>query len=372
MTVTRRSLALIVALPLLVCIAWCAGCVRSAPAAPPAPAPAPQPPPPPREPATLLFLGDINMGRTLGRMLQAGRTDYPFASIGPLIREADFACAEFEVQVTDRTGTVGQPGSLVYCAPAVAADVMKDAGFDAVWSANNHIWDYGKDALLDTIVNLERVEMPFTGIGRDVDEAFQPAIVEVEGWRIATFSVTSIFNSEFVGEPTEHIAWADPERLARAIAEVRDDVDYIAVNHHGGAEQLAVPEREKAALNRAMIEAGADIVIGGHPHVFQGGEWHKGKPIFHSVGNLVYVQSHPWASEGLGVRVTLREEATPEVEILAMRAHYQPVRVEGPDLARYRERFRAISAGFDHPIEWLEDGAAGGRPEESDTSEGDS
>jgi poly-gamma-glutamate capsule biosynthesis protein CapA/YwtB (metallophosphatase superfamily) len=322
----------------------------------PAPQPTPEPEPEPKKPVTLLFLGDINMGRTLGGMLRSGQTDYPFAKLKPLIQEADWACAELEVQVSDLPGTVGQPGSLVYCAPAVAADVMKDAGFDAVWSANNHIWDYGLDPFLDTMVQLDRVKLPYTGIGKDLEEAYTPVVAEVGDWRIATLSVTSIFNTTFEGEPAERIAWADTERTVRAIEGVRDDVDFVAVNHHGGVEESTIPTEEIKAFNRACIEAGADLIIGGHPHVFQGGEWWDDGAIFYSVGNLVYVQFHAWGDAGLGLRVTLRDDDSPKIEILGLKAGYQPYLIE--DTEAYRNRFNQISGGYDHPIEWAADGVA--------------
>jgi hypothetical protein len=309
---------------------------------------------PRRASVSLLFLGDINMGRTLGRRLRAGETDYPFARIRDVVSEADFACASLEVQVSDLPGTVGEPNSLTYCAPAVAARVMKDAGFDAVWSANNHMWDYGKAPLLDTIANLDAVGLPHTGIGEDLDEAYRPVVAEVGGWRVATLSVTSIFNSEFTGAPARMIAWADLDRTRAAIERVRPSVDYVVVNHHGGVEYSEGPTHAITEFDRACIDAGADAVVGSHPHVFQGGEWWHGKPILYSVGNLVFVQHPAWTDVGLGLRVRLSEGARPELEILGLRAYYQPRVVD--DTRRCRERFRALSRRFAEPLTWGEDG----------------
>ncbi len=310
---------------------------------------------PPRPEVTLLFLGDINMGRTLGRRLKAGETDLPFARIRDLITEADFACADLEAQVSDRPGTTGEPNSLVYCAPAVAARVMRDAGFDAVWCANNHMWDYGKAPLLDTLANLDEAGLAHAGIGEDLDRAYAPTLTDVGGWRVATFSVTSIFNSEYRGEPAQMLAWADLDRMKREIAAVRDRADFVVVNHHGGDEYAEGPTAEGRAFCRGCIEAGADLVVGAHPHVFQGGEWWQGKPIFYSVGNLVFKQFRPWTDAGLGVRVRLREGAAPAYELLGLHADYQPTRVE--NLARYRERFHAVSRRFAQPMIWRDDGA---------------
>lgn len=309
---------------------------------------------PRRADASLLFLGDINMGRTLGRRLRAGETEYPLAGIQEVVGEADFACAALEVQVSDLPGTVGEPNSLTYCAPAVAARVMKDAGFDAVWSANNHMWDYGRAPLLDTIANLDAVGLPHTGVGQDLEEAYRPVVAEVGGWRVATLSVTSIFNSEFRGEPARMVAWADLDRTRDAIVRVRPSVDFLVVNHHGGVEYSEGPTRAIMDFDRACIDAGADAVVGSHPHVFQGGEWWQGKPILYSVGNLVFVQHPAWTDAGLGLRVRLREGALPAFEILGLRVHYQPRFLE--DTLRYRERFRALSRRFAEPLVWGEDG----------------
>lgn len=347
----------------LTCGLLLGGCTQAPEKAVTALAPAqPTPPPPPRKarkPVTLLLLGDINMGRTLGRMLRSGQTGYPFEKLAPMIQGADWACAELEVQVSDLPGTVGQPGSLVYCAPAVAADVMREAGFDAVWSANNHIWDYGLGPFLDTMAQLDRVGLRYTGIGKDLNEAYSPVVAEVGDWRVASFSVTSIFNTAFEGEPAQRIAWADTERTTDAIRAIADSVDFVVVNHHGGVERSPYPTEEIKAFNRACIEAGADLIVGGHPHVFQGGEWWGDGAIFYSVGNLVYVQFHAWGDAGIGLRVTLRDDSEPEIEIIGVRAGYQPYVRE--DVAGYRERFNQVSRGYRSPIEWREDNRAGGR-----------
>lgn len=312
----------------------------------------------PRGEVSLLFLGDINMGRTLGRRIKAGETDYPLARIKELVSAADFACADLEVQVSDLPGTVGEPNSLRYCAPAVVARMMVDAGFDAVCSANNHMWDYGKDALVDTIANLDKAGLPHTGIGATRDEAYAPVIAEVGGWRIALFSATSIFNYEYRGDVTQMLAWADLARMSEEIAEVRDSVDVVIVNHHGGDEYAGLPSEEVKAFDRGCLAAGADMVWGGHPHVFEGGEWWEGKAIFYSVGNLVFRQGKPHTDEGLGVRMILREGSLPAYELVGLHVDYQPSVLT--DTSRYRERFQALSKGFAQPMVWEADGSVGG------------
>lgn len=307
---------------------------------------------------TLLFVGDANLGRTVGRKLQAGQVDYPFAALRPVVESADFACVALECQVSDIPGTVGEPGSYVYCAPAVAAETVRRAGFDAVWCANNHAWDFGELALLDTIANLDRAGLPHTGIGFTPDEAHAAAVVERKGWRIAVLSVTSIFNSAFEGRPAQRIAWANQEKVRRAVEQVRARADFVCLNHHAGVEYSPKPTRDTIEFNRSAIEAGVDLVVGSHPHVFQGGEWWRGKPIFYSVGNLVFEQRDPWTDAGLGIRVTLRDGQEPSYEIIALKAAFQPSVVASAGTARYRERFRRISAEFPDPVVWADDGTA--------------
>jgi poly-gamma-glutamate synthesis protein (capsule biosynthesis protein) len=335
-----RRLCLLVALAMLV------GCGNEPPATPATPE-AVAAPRAPRNDLTILCVGDINMGRSLGRQLIAGRKDLPFAKVRSEIASADIAFANLESQISDQRGVTEGSSNYVFNAPPQAADELANAGFDVVSTANNHAWDFGKRAMLETLTNLERVGIAAAGTGETLEEAYAPAILERNGWRVGIIAVTGVFNSPFETSPArDYVAWADPVLVSLKIKELRGrGVDLVLVSYHGGVEYTPSPTDETRAFARACIDAGADAVIGHHPHVVQGVEWYNGKPVFFSLGNFVFKQFDPWTDRGLGVRLTARDGAGLRVEYLPVAVDYQPRFLSTEDGAPLVARITELSGG---------------------------
>lgn len=280
----------------------------------------------PRREITIVAVGDVNLGRQLGRRILAGGKNYPFAAVRDEIAAADIAFANLESQISDQNGVTEGASNLVFTAPPEAADAIADAGFDVVSTANNHAWDFGERAMRETLENLARVRVAAAGTGETLDEAYRPAIVERNGWRVAFLAVTGVFNSPFETSPARnHVAWADPLLVALKIKQLRTEgIDFVVVSYHGGNEYQAETTDETRAFARACIDAGADAFIGHHPHVVQGMEWYGGKPVLYSLGNFVFKQFDPWTNRGLAVRLTLRDDGEVGVEYLPVHADFQP------------------------------------------------
>ena len=317
------------------------------PAAPPAVAEPAAPARAPRKDLTILCVGDINLGRNLGRQLVAGRKDLPFAKARDEIASADIAFANLESQISDQKGVTEGSSNYVFNAPPQAADELANAGFDVVSTANNHAWDFGERAMRETLENLARVGVAATGTGPTLDEAYAPAVLERNGWRVAFLAVTGVFNSPFETSPArDHVAWADPVLVGLKIKELRGrGVDLVIVSYHGGVEYQPMPTDEARAFARACLDAGADAVVGHHPHVVQGVEWHDGKPIFYSLGNFVFKQFDPWTDRGLAVRLTARDGAGLAVEYLPVAVDFQPRFLSAKDGAPLMARLAEISDG---------------------------
>jgi poly-gamma-glutamate synthesis protein (capsule biosynthesis protein) len=322
--------------------------VASEPAGELAPAPAPsRPPRDPRPDLTVIAVGDLNLGRSLGKQIIAGRKSYTFAKVRDEIAGADVAFANLESQISDQKGVTEGSSNYVFTAPPVAADEIANAGFDVVSTANNHAWDFGERAMRETIENMRRVGVATTGTGETLDEAYRPAVVERKGWRVGVLAVTGVFNSPFETSPAhDHVAWADPLLVGLKIKELRAaGVDVVIVSYHGGVEYTPQPTDETRAFARACVDAGADAFVGHHPHVTQGVEWYNGKPIFFSLGNFVFKQFDPWTDRGLAVRMTFRDGGGVAVEYLPVAVDYQPRFLSAGDGAPLLARLADLSGG---------------------------
>ena len=301
----------------------------------------------------MVFVGDINFARSLHRnYLLAGRGHEVFAGVRDRLRAADIAVGNLESILLER-GTVSDTNSSpVFAGPqALAIPLLQDAGFDVIGTANNHAWDFGRDGLLENIRWLDSAGVAFTGTGANLGDAWRPVVVRMKGWTIAFFSITAIFNNpvtlSVIGHESECcVAWADTNIAARRFATVRDSVgaDLIVAYIHAGLEYKRRPELDVVTRFRALARAGADMVIGHHPHVPQGIEWLDGKPIVYSLGNFVFMQRQPWTNRGLWADITVVPDS-PRVRLSVspLAVGYTPYFLTGPDSVRVMTHVDSIS-----------------------------
>jgi len=289
-------------------------------------APAPEAPPPPAPPAptlTLLLGGDVELARATGRKLLQDASYDPFATLRTALSRADVRFVNLEGPLSDQGGeTMSRTNSLVFTGPPSGAEALARAGVNVVSTANNHAWDYGRAGLLETIANLDRAGVAHAGTGATLAAAWTPAVVQVRGWRVGFVAVTDVFNFGPLveHEARDHVARADPQAVGRAIVAARAaGADVVIVSHHGGDEYVDQPLARTRALLHAYVDAGADLVVGHHPHVLQGVEWYAGKPVFYSLGNaLMQMHSaHPWTGFGFFARVTFARDTPAPVKVEA-------------------------------------------------------
>jgi len=293
----------------------------------------------------ILAVGDINLGRELGRKwLLRGQITYPFEQTKGLISSADIAFANLESPLSDQRGITEGATNLIFTGPPEGADSLAYAGFDVVSTANNHAWDFGLRALRETIQNLRRVGIRSIGTGETLEEAYAPAVIKKNGWRIAFFAVTHVLNGSPEDSPAaHHIALADPERLRRLVNEASRRADLIVLSYHGGTEYTTRPTPETERFARAMIEAGVDIFLGHHPHVLQKIEWYRGHPILYSLGNFVFRQSNPRTRLSFAALLTIAPDGRIGVECLPIIADYQPRFAEGEKQTKILDHLLRLS-----------------------------
>jgi hypothetical protein len=238
-----------------------------------------------------------------------------FVHVRDIIKGADIAFCQSESAYSDK-GSMGSSG------PRGAAPIdlrgypaFAAAGFDVVSMASNHIMDWGRDALLDAIERMRRDGMHPVGAGKDIEEARQPVILERNGTKIAFLAYCSVapvgyyavprragvapmrgithyemLENDQPGTPCEIMSWPLPRDLKSLVDDVRrvrQQVDVVAVSLHWGVHFIrAMIADYQPVVAHAAIDAGADIIIGHHPHILKGVEMYKGKAIFYSIGNF--------------------------------------------------------------------------------------
>lgn len=245
----------------------------------------------------MVFSGDILLSDHVLKAYEEaggieGILDPGFLSV---IRESDIFMANQEFPFSSR-GTAAPDKQFTFRLPPERVSVFQELGIDLVTLANNHALDFGTDALVDTCDVLDQAGIYHVGAGRNLDEACEPVIITENGRSIGFLGASRVIpvgswnaSSSSPGMLTTY----DPALLLEQIGRLRETCDYVVVYVHWGIEKKDHPEEYQRALGKQYIDAGADLVIGSHPHVLQGIEYYKGKPIVYSLGNFIFGSSIP-------------------------------------------------------------------------------
>ncbi len=247
---------------------------------------------------------------------QAG---YAFEDFG-LFRSADVSMVNLESPVTLRGKPVPKPFNFRAHPRIVRA--LIDAGVGIVNLANNHIFDYGARGLFDTILYLDSLGLQHVGAGRNASEAYRPVIRAVRGRRIGFLGYYGGGEAPGATGKSAGVARRDLGRIVDDIQKLRerDSVSFVVVNLHWGTELADHPDPDQVEFAHGLVDAGADLVVGHHPHVLQGIERYGNGVIAYSLGNLLFGgNSRSTYSTGL-LEVDLRNDSTAVTFI--------PVRVE--------------------------------------------
>ncbi len=248
------------------------------------------------QPVNLVFSGDILLSDHVVNAYKKGGIrgvlDSQFQSV---IDEADIFMANEEFPFSTR-GTAAEDKQFTFRADPSLIFVFKELGIDIVTLANNHAMDYGTDALLDTCDTLDKAGIARVGAGKNLDEAKAPVILEAQGKKIGFLGASRVIpvgSWNATSTKPGMLTTYDPKILVDEIKKLRDQCDYLVVYVHWGIERNETPEDYQRSLGKQYIDAGADVVIGSHPHVLQGVEYYKGKPIVYSLGNFIFGSSIP-------------------------------------------------------------------------------
>ena len=239
-----------------------------------------------KRPWTLLAGGDVLLDLTEPEGID------PFAKVEPSLFSADVAIVNLEMAITER----GEPydKEFVFRAPGSAALTLDGAGIDVVSLANNHILDFGSEGLEDTISVLDEVGILRPGAGANNAEAYAPRVLVLDNdIRVAFVSASAVIPGGFAaGAERPGVAdakWSIPRVLA-AVRAAASGNDVVVVSVHWGVERATCPSEDQRDLAQQLVEAGANLILGHHPHVLQPIETFDRTVIAYSLGNFAW---HP-------------------------------------------------------------------------------
>ncbi len=242
---------------------------------------------------TVCFAGDINLDEnwcTTQYMSwqENGIRDCIDETLITYMQDADIMCLNNEFTYSDR----GEPMSgkaYTFRANPERIEVLQELGVDVVKLANNHVYDYGRDALLDTFATLEEAGIEYMGAGRNLEEAMTPVYMEIDGKTVAFVSASRAEKNKMTPQATEDapgiLRCYDPELFKQVIAEADANADFVLAYVHWGTEYSYKLEEAQLTTGKEYLDAGADVIIGAHSHCLQGMEYYEGKPIIYSLGN---------------------------------------------------------------------------------------
>lgn len=296
-------------------------------------------------PVTIAAAGDVLLDSTVGVKIREHGTDYPWEEVAPYLKGADLAIANLETSVSTRGKA--QPGkTYTFRSRPETLDGLVKAGIDVVSIANNHTLDFGPLALQDTIDNLDQRGILHAGAGKSLDEAMAPAIIERNGQRIGFLAFNRVLPEGWAaGKNKPGVASGyDEKAILEAVKALRARVDVVVVSMHWGIEREVKFHKGQQQFGRVLIDAGAQLVFGHHPHVTQGLEFYKNGLIAYSLGNFVFTTRDRLNTEAFMLFAKVNREGVVAGQIVpTLIVNGKPTVLRGQDRATIIERMRKLS-----------------------------
>lgn len=291
----------------------------------------------PAKSLTMAFGGDVMFEQHLSPLAY---NEDSLVELRDTLGAADLSVVNLETSLTE--GGTPFPGKpFTFRAPASALDALHNAGVDAVSMANNHAFDYGESGAEDTFDAKDSSPIPVIGIGRDEDEAFEPAVLEANGAKVAVISASEVYEETLeynsAGDNKMGIASATPrDRLLEEVRKADEEYDAVVVMMHWGIEALHCPGEQAIETSEELEKAGADVIVGGHQHRVNGHGWLDDAYVHYGTGNFIYYLNRDTAGHTGVLTVTLDIPASDEEQDgpLVSEAEWQPMLIGGDGIPR--------------------------------------
>ncbi len=273
-----------------------------------------------------------------------------FTDVLDVIKEADETIVNLECAITESENKIKKGGPNIK-APFGTAETLKKAGINYVGISNNHVYDFGRPGLIDTVKELEKNDIKYTGIGKDVIDARKDLIIEKDGKKIAIIAVCE-HEYSYALEDREGCREYDPYDTNDDIVDAKKNADFVVVMYHGGKEHCRYPSPRLLKACRSMVKHGADLVLCQHTHCIGCYEEFMGGYIVYGQGNFIFVEGGE-PDELWDFALLVKAEFTDKVSV-----DFIPVRVNGDEgitlckgeekeriLREFKERSNSIKDG---------------------------
>jgi Bacterial capsule synthesis protein PGA_cap len=264
--------------------------------------------------------GDVSLDPSYIPALVSNGHDWAWSGLGGLFREDDLTVINHECPSTDIVAPLDK--QFVFRCDPDALEEARRAGVDVASLANNHGFDQGPEALLDSVRNLERADIMPIGAGASQEQADAPAYVDVKGWTIGLVAVGEVIDPDSqvaIGNEIGTSVGHDFSRALEAIHEAEANADLVIVVIHWGVELDTQPRAYQVDEAHRMIDAGADVIFGHHAHRLQPMDTYEGKPIFYGLGNFVWPSFSAEGSTTAVAEVVVRPDETLRGRLLPAR-----------------------------------------------------
>ncbi|MCM3291533.1 CapA family protein [Paenibacillus sp. MER 180] len=299
----------------------------------------------------LAFVGDMMMSGRVEDVVKEKGYDFPYYYAKSLLQDADLAIGNLETPLT----TGGSPADnklFVYKSSPKMAQAMAEAGIDIVNLANNHSMDQGEEGLLDTFKALKSANVAYIGAGSNSKEAYTPHIVERNGIKLAFLGLSRVIPDDtwyaWKNKPGVATTYeGTKERAAEAIKSAKKEADIVVVIAHWGEERTDEPNAKQKELAKLFVDSGADLIVGGHPHVVQGFEQQKNSWIAYSMGNFIFTQAeNPKTWETMALQAECKKDGKCELKMTPFFTNVgQAIPLEGERGQKLMKRVQEISPG---------------------------
>ena len=273
---------------------------------------------PEKEIVNIILVGDIMLDRGVEYMIEKqgkGDLKFPFLKIAEYFKKADIVFGNLEGIISDKGTKIGSIYS--FRVNPKAMEELALTGFNVLSLANNHALDYGKEALEDCFIRLKDSGISYVGAGLNEKEAFSLVVKEVNNTKIGFLAYTDLGPEIWKAKEDSGIAWikeSDLEKIEKDIQEAKNKVDVLIVSLHSGEEYTQKLTQFQIEFPKMAIEAGADLIVGHHPHVVQPNEKYQQGYIFYSLGNFIFDQSFSKETMGgLLLEVHIKDKKIKEI-----------------------------------------------------------
>jgi hypothetical protein len=293
--------------------------------------------------------GDVLGDRGVGIFMDKNGGEPVFAQVKPLFEWAQLAFVNLEGPISDKGARATWKEYTFRARPALL-DALVSGGVDVVSLANNHSMDYGAKALLDTITRLDEAGVRYAGAGADAAAASAPALIKTPAGTVAFIAVTDIIPGGFAAtsdSPGVNVTTPDRKKLLAAVAAADKKADFVIVSLHWGTEYAPRAGQDQQKLAHQLVDSGADLILGHHPHVIEGLELYRDRLIAYSLGDFVWDHYSRETGETFVLQVTIPPSGPPSFKVVPVYLDSVsgiPAPVTGDDAEAILTRLVGLSA----------------------------